>query len=87
MSENQWSALGWVGTVIFVASFLVKNRSHLHALGLCGCVVKLAYTSHYRLWPLVVNWLLLIVIEAVQWVRYRNDREKPTLEECLRCGE
>jgi hypothetical protein len=45
----------------------------LHALGLLGSVIKLAYTLHYGLWPLVVNWALLIVIEAVQWWRYRNE--------------
>ncbi len=87
MSEQMWTSLGWVGTVIFVGSFLIKDRAYLHLLGLVGCVVKLVYTWHYSLWPLVVNWILLIVIEAVQWWRYRHDHQKPTLSECIRCNE
>lgn len=85
MTEVHWSILGWIGTVIFVASFLIKDRALLHALGLVGCCVKLVYTYHYKLWPLVVNWILLIVIELIQWIRYRKDHEKPTIEEFLKC--
>lgn len=87
MSEPMWSGLGWIGTVIFVASFIVKDRAYLHLLGLLGCIVKLVYTFHYGLWPLVVNWALLIVIESVQWWRYRKDHSKPSIQECLRCAE
>lgn len=85
MSELNWSILGWAGTIIFVASFLVKDRALLHALGLVGCIVKLVYTSHYRLWPLVVNWVLLIIIESVQWFRYRKDHTKPSKDEIFKC--
>lgn len=73
MTEAMWTALGWLGTGVFVSSFVVKHRGMLHALGLVGSVIKLAYTYHYGLWPLVVNWILLVVIEAVQWLRYRNE--------------
>lgn len=87
ITEQMWTAFGWVGTAIFVASFLVKNRSLLHLLGFVGCIIKLFYTLHYSLWPLVVNWLLLIAIEFVQWVRYRKDDTKPSIEECIKCGQ
>lgn len=85
LNENAWEAIGWVGTFIFLASFLVKTRRLLHLLGLIGSLVKLAYTYHYRLWPLVVNWALLILIELVQWHRYRKDNSKPEIEECIKC--
>jgi hypothetical protein len=85
MSDLHWSIIGWTGTVIFVASFLVRDRALLHLLGLVGCMVKLVYTYHFRLWPLVVNWVLLIIIESVQWVRYRKDNAKPSLEEFFQC--
>lgn len=85
MSELAWSIVGWTGTVIFVASFLIKDRALLHALGLVGCIVKLGYTYHYRLWPLVVNWVLLIIIEGIQWYRYRRDHAKPSIAEFFRC--
>lgn len=82
--EQVWQTIGWLGTFIFVTSFLVKKRSLLHLLGLIGCIVKLVYTLHYLLWPLVVNWVLLIIIEAVQFCRYRKDSSKPTLDECIK---
>jgi len=85
MSELAWSIVGWTGTVIFLASFLAKDRALLHALGLVGCVVKLGYTYHLQAWPLVVNWILLIFIEAYQWYRYRRDHANPSLEEFLKC--
>jgi|GEM_PF-2307519 len=85
MTEAMWTALGWTGTSIFLASFLVKDRGLLHLLGLVGCVVKLVYTWHYALWPLAANWLILIGIELAQWWRYRGDHNKPTIEECTRC--
>lgn len=81
-----WPIIGWVGTSIFVASFLVRDRSLLHLLGLIGCVVKLIYTLHYQLTPLVVNWVLLIVIEAFQWWRFTRDHSKPTIEERINCN-
>lgn len=85
MSELHWSIVGWIGTVIFVASFTVKDRALLHLLGLVGCIVKLGYTLHYRLWPLVVNWALLIIIELVQYVRYRRDHSQPSTDERITC--
>lgn len=85
MEEMHWSIIGWAGTAIFVASFIVKDRALLHLLGLIGCTVKLVYTYHYRLWPLIVNWGLLIIIECVQWVRYRKDHSKPTSDEIFKC--
>lgn len=85
MTETAWTALGWIGTVIFLTSFLVKNRGLLHLLGMFGSIVKLVYTLHYALWPLVFNWALLIVIELVQWVRYRRDKSAPEIEECIKC--
>jgi hypothetical protein len=87
MTDAMWTALGWCGTVIFVGSFLVKDRSVLHLLGMVGSIVKLIYTWHYALWPLVTNWALLIAIEAVQWWRYKNDHNKPSVEECVRCSQ
>jgi hypothetical protein len=85
MSNFYWSLVGWVGTVIFVASFLVNDRALLHALGLVGCLVKLSYTYHIKAWPLVVNWVLLIVIEAIKWFRYRKDHDKPLIEQFFKC--
>lgn len=85
MSEFHWAIVGWTGTVIFVASFLVKDRALLHALGLVGCLVKLGYTYHIQAWPLVVNWVLLIIIETVQWFRYRKDHAKPSIQEFFKC--
>lgn len=81
MTEGMWTMLGWFGTVIFVSSFLVKDRSILHFMGMVGSLVKLFYTLHYQLWPLVVNWILLVFIELVQWIRYRKDHSVPTVEE------
>lgn len=85
MTEFHWELVGWAGTVVFVASFLVKDRALLHFLGFVGCIIKLRYTYHYKLWPLVVNWILLIIIEWVQWMRYKKDHSKPTVEEFLKC--
>lgn len=85
MGESGWNILGWVGAAVFVTSFLVKSRSLLHLLGLLGSVIKLVYTWHYKLWPLAVNWAILIVIEAIQWWRNRKNPAKPTVDECIDC--
>lgn len=85
LTEQAWSAIGWIGTLIFVMSFLVKNRSMLHLLGMIGSAIKLAYTLHYELWPLVVNWVLLIGIELAMWIKYRGDKTEPKMEECIKC--
>jgi hypothetical protein len=57
-------AIGWLGTAIFVASFLFKDRTHLHVVGIVGAAVKLVYTLHYGLMPLAVNWVLVILSHA-----------------------
>jgi hypothetical protein len=70
MSEQLWAAIGWLGTIIFCASFLIKSRRWLHAVGLVGAIIKLVYTWHYQLWPLAANWVILIFIEA--WATIKN---------------
>ena len=61
--------VGWAGTVIFCASFLFKSRTNLHLVGIVGAVVKLAYTLHYGLMPLAVNWLIVIITHSVSLLR------------------
>lgn len=70
MSEQYWAAVGWLGTIIFCASFLIKSRRWLHAVGLVGVLIKFVYTLHYELWPLLANWAILIFIEA--WATIKN---------------
>lgn len=66
---NHWEIIGWFGTAIFVTSFLFKNRKTLHLVGLIGAIVKLVYTMHYGLLPLIVNWILLIIIETYAYFK------------------
>ena len=65
-------AIGWGATILFVASFLVKQRSLLHLLGFAACIFKMVYSYHYHVWPLFANWVILFFIEIVQWWRYRG---------------
>jgi hypothetical protein len=60
---DYWELVGWTGTFIFVVSFILKDRRMLHLVGLIGAIIKLVYTMHYGLMPLIVNWILLIGIE------------------------
>jgi len=60
---DHWAIIGWIGTAIFCASFLIPSRRWLHRVGALGAIVKLIYTWHYQLWPLMANWVILIVIE------------------------
>ena len=70
-------AIGWLATFIFIASFLVKDRSLLHFLGFIACIFKMIYSYHYHVYPLFVNWVLLFFIELYQWKTYK----KPSLPE------
>lgn len=52
--------IGWIGTVMLVASYLINDRKALHWFALAATFLKLVYCYHYQVWPLVVNWLILI---------------------------
>ena len=64
--------LGWTATAVFIASFLVKNRSMLHLLGFGACILKMVYTWEYHVMPLFVNWVLLFAIELYQYFQYKK---------------
>jgi len=65
-------AIGWASTVLFVASFLVRNRSALHAIGFFACILKLIYSYQHAVWPLFVNWVILLFVQAYQYLAYRG---------------
>ena len=69
--------IGWLATAIFVASFLVKDRSLLHGLGFIACIFKMIYSFHYHVYPLFANLVILFFIELYQWKNYKE----PTIEE------
>ena len=72
MVEIDWlEAIGWLSAILFVASFLVKNRSTLHLLGAVACIFKLIYSYEHAVWPLFANWVILIVVQTVQFFRLR----------------
>ena len=56
--------IGWVGTGFLVFSYLPTNRITLHWIALISSVLKLYYTFEHRVWPLFVNWLVLIVVHV-----------------------
>jgi ABC-type sulfate transport system permease component len=64
-------ALGWISTVLFLGSFLFKDRATLHLVGFVACIFKMAYSYHHAVWPLFTNWVILLVVDAVQWWRYK----------------
>jgi hypothetical protein len=65
-------SVGWLATAIFVASFLVKDRSLLHLLGFIACIFKMFYSYHYHVYPLFANWVILFFIEIYQWKTYKK---------------
>lgn len=85
MSPVQFNVLmeviGWCSTALFISSFLVRRRSLLHALGLAACILKMVYSYHYSVWPLFVNWVLLLFIELVQWRKYLKEEEEKGREQ------
>jgi hypothetical protein len=74
--------IGWTSTVLFISSFLVKKRSVLHAVGFIACLFKMVYSYHYAVWPLFVNWVVLIGVQLYQWrhhhVAEADDLTSPT---------
>lgn len=69
--------IGWLSTIIFVASFMVKDRATLHLLGFVACIFKLVYSYQHAVWPLFVNWVILLFVQAYQFYahRYPNAKE------------
>lgn len=66
--------IGWISTVLFVLSFVVKDRVTLHGLGAVACVFKLIYSYHHQVWPLFVNWVILIIVQVIQVIRLRAQK-------------
>ena len=64
--------IGWTSTILFVASFLVKDRSVLHLIGFFACIFKLIYSYEHAVWPLFVNWVILLFVQAYQFFKYRK---------------
>lgn len=64
--------IGWTSTTLFISSFLVSKRSLLHGLGFAACIFKIIYSYHYHVWPLFVNWVLLLGIELYQYYNYKK---------------
>jgi hypothetical protein len=64
--------VGWLSTALFLGSFCLKDRAQLHLVGFIACIFKMIYSYHHAVWPLFVNWVILLVVDLIQWVRYRN---------------
>lgn len=73
--------IGWIGTGFLVFSYLPKNRITLHSIALISSILKLYYTYEHRVWPLFVNWVVLIGVHLYKicqlyLVQRRVRREK-----------
>lgn len=66
--------IGWTSTVLFVSSFLVKDRAKLHLIGFIACIFKLVYSYEHAVWPLFVNWVILFFVQLYQFLVYRNHK-------------
>ena len=72
--------IGWASTVLFVGSFLVKERAALHLIGFFACIFKLVYSYEHAVWPLFVNWVILLFVQAYQFFVYRRQKNQDVLE-------
>jgi len=69
---DYWELIGWTGALVFVLSLTLQNRRMLHSVGLIGAIIKLIYSAHYGLMPLIANWILVIGIEIYVLIRMLN---------------
>ncbi|MCX6131443.1 MAG: hypothetical protein NTX25_20565 [Proteobacteria bacterium] len=62
--------IGWLSTLILVASYLMRDRRHLHSITLVACVFKAIYSYNYQVWPLFTNWVILFFVQIWQIYRF-----------------
>jgi hypothetical protein len=69
--------IGWIGTALLVFSYLCSTRLSLHYLAFISTALKLYYTYERQVWPLFVNWAILIVVHLFKIVSlHRRPDEK-----------
>lgn len=68
--------VGWIGTLILVASYLVKTRMSLHLIALISTMMKLYYTYEREVWPLFANWLILVLVHIYKIIEIRNENRR-----------
>lgn len=69
-------ALGWLGTLILVLSYLVRTRMTLHVIALISTLMKLYYCYEREVWPLFANWAVLVLVHIYKIIEIRNENKR-----------
>jgi len=59
-------AIGWIGTLALVFSYIVKTRKMLHVIAFVSTCLKLYYCYVHAVWPLFANWAALFFVHIAK---------------------
>ena len=67
--------IGWVGSAILVWSLMQTQIIRLRLFNLVGCIILIGYNAALEVWPMAGLNTALLVINVVNLVRLRADRQ------------
>jgi len=75
---NTWiiEVIGWLSTVLFLVSIVMKDRAHLHLLGILSSVTTGIYAYSHGATAIWVKWVIAFFFHGYMWIRLiRDNRE------------
>jgi len=74
--EVVYEIIGYVGTALVLLSMMMTSVKKLRILNICGAVLSGFYAVMTGAMPVFVLNLCLTVINAIQLIRLRNNKEE-----------
>ena len=76
--ETYLEIFGYIGTALVITSMMMTSLVKLRVLNICGSVISMIYSFIGGAWPIVVMNLALIIINVVQLIKARFNKDEFT---------
>lgn len=85
MENVLYDAISWVGLVICIGAFFIKDMFWLRCTTLAGCAMLLAYYLHISVAQGVVSNLMILAINGFYLLRATQNQQKIAEETPVEC--
>jgi hypothetical protein len=68
-------AIGWISTALFLLSIVIRQRVHLHVLGVFTAVTTGVYAYAHDATAIWVKWIIALFFHAYMWVKLTREEK------------
>lgn len=67
--------IGYIGMIILLIGFIIKERARLHLILTLGCIVIVVYSALIKSYPVLILNVIAGLINLRQYLKYRIKKE------------